>query len=617
MTSKLTLEGPQRALLSGNEAIARGAIEAGVRVAASYPGTPATEVLESLASVAKELGIHAEWSVNEKLAFEVAAGASLSGVRAIVSMKHVGMNVAADPLMTLNYTGVVGGFLLVTGDDPFAHSSQNEQDSRYYARMAKMPCIEPSSPQEALEMAREAFEISEKLQAPIMLRSTTRVSHVKQSVSLGSISKERRKASFVHDPRRFVSVGAIARELHKKLNVKLVEMQRVSNESRFNRLELKGSAKLGIIASGVSWGYVKDALDVLNQRQKISLLKIGFAFPLPDALIRKMLKKVKHVLVVEELEPFIEEHVKRLAAETNCKVEILGKALLPREGEFSTGKVAIAIAKILGKSYTFRNAALLKKAGKILPRRPPILCPGCPHRATFYAIKKAAPGAVVTGDIGCYSLGGPTPGEQVEDILCMGAGLGVAQGAYHAGEGRRIIAPIGDSTFLHAGMPSLLNAVHNKARVTLVIMDNSATAMTGFQPHPATGVTATGEKWNGVRLEEIVKALGVEFIEITDPYNLEETTQKIKMALECEGVSVVISRQICMLLARRQGIKRTPFAIDQEKCTLCFACVRYGCPAIIRSRDKVEIELAFCTGCGCCVQVCKFGAISEAGTSHK
>ncbi|MCS4540724.1 MAG: indolepyruvate ferredoxin oxidoreductase subunit alpha [Euryarchaeota archaeon] len=616
MSSKIALDSPgTRVLLSGNEAIARGAVESGVQVVASYPGTPTAEILENIASVAKQFGIHAEWSVNEKVAFEVAAGASYCGVRSITSMKHVGVNVASDTLMTLNYTGVKGGFVLVSGDDPYCHSSQNEQDNRFYARFAKIFCLEPSSPQEAKDMIIEAFEISEKLALPVMLRTVTRTSHAKSDVILGELPKEKRKAEFVKDPKNFVCMPINSRPMHKRLNQKLIEMQKLSENSKFNHVKLDGDEKVGIIASGVSWNYVLDALEILKPKEKVALLKIGIAHPLPDLLIKKILNSVELVLIVEELEPFVEEHVKGLLSETNPKVKILGKYSndIPREGELSFKKILPGVTGLFRIDFKI-NENLTRQAGEILPPRPAILCPGCPHMGTFYAIKEAAPNGIYPSDIGCYGLGFNPPLKTVDTMLCMGSGEGIGQGIYQVGEGHPVIVTIGDSTFLHAGMPALLNSVYNKAKLTVVIMDNRITAMTGHQPHPAVGITATGEKTKSVKLEEIARALGVDFVEVTDPFNIKSTTEIIKKAVEYPGTSVVISRRMCSLLARRLGVKMKPYRVDPEICTFCLTCINgLGCPALAPNAEasKMEIDLSLCWGCSCCAQVCPYNAISE------
>jgi indolepyruvate ferredoxin oxidoreductase alpha subunit len=604
--------------LLGNHAIARGAIEAGVRVASAYPGTPSSEILEGIASAAKALGIHAEWSVNEKVALEVAIGASYSGVRSLVSMKHVGVNVALDPLVTLAYTGVKGGLVLVSADDPSLHSSQNEQDNRLLARFANIFCLEPYDPQSAKDYTKLAFDISEKFEIPVMVRTTTRVSHARGDVLIGEISKLDRRALFKKNPERFVCIPSHARPLHVTLNRKLKKMEEYSNKSYLNQMKLAG--EVGIITSGVSRNYVKEALRELEV--DASLLELGIVHPLPKNTIKKFLDHVERVLIVEELEPYLEDNIRAL----KCDVEIVGKGLVPREFELNVDIVRKAISEFM----EIKHDTQLKKPSIEVPPRPPTLCPGCFYRALFYAVEKVPGAKIFPGDIGCYTLGVLEPLKTMDTCLCMGAGISQGAGMYHAGVREPIVALIGDSTFLHAGIPALMNAVYNKAKMTLIILDNRATAMTGFQPHPGIGMTATGEKTVEINFEEIARACGVKFVKTIKPLELGESVEAIREALSYDGVSVIIAQEPCALIAKKLKLWKNPPRVDEEKCIdyecqLWFPEKRTGakmyervcinlvaCPAISWSGGKAKINEDLCNGCGFCVKICPKEAIIEA-----
>ena len=595
----------KKEFLLGNQAIALGAIEAGVKVATAYPGTPSTEIIETIAKLAKKFNIHVEWSVNEKVALEVAIGASYSGVRAIAAMKHVGVNVALDPLMTSAYTGVVGGLVLVSADDPSMHSSQNEQDNRLIARFAKIFCLEPRDARTCKEYVKEAFEISEKFQIPVMLRTTTRVSHAKGDVEINLENLEigKQRGEFIKNPSRFVVIPANARKLHKKLNEKLKAMEEYSNESGLNSMSLK--SEVGIITSGVAISYVREVLQE-KELKDISLLEIGVTHPLPRKLIRKFLEHCERVLVVEELEPYIEDYAK-----TFNLCEVHGKDFIPREYELNVNIVKKAIYDFLGLKSEEKSIGISLD----LPIRPPVLCAGCPHRALFYALKKVTKEKIYCGDIGCYTLGINPPLKTIDTCLCMGASITKACGMFHAGVKEKPIALIGDSTFLHTGIPGLLNAVYNNANITVIILDNKTTAMTGHQPHPGVGFTATLEETSRVEIEEICKACGVKFIKKVKPFELEETTKVLKEAIEYEGVAVVIAEEPCALIARKLGLWKTPYYVDKEKCKgwLCQACraciALLSCPAITWSEGKAEIIEELCTGCGVCAELCPNEAI--------
>jgi indolepyruvate ferredoxin oxidoreductase alpha subunit len=488
--------------LLGNAAIARGILEAGAGVVTSYPGTPASEIVETLAPLAKKYDLHVEWSVNEKVALEVAIGASWTGMRAAAVMKHVGLNVAADPFMTLAYTGVRGGLVVITSDDPFCHSSQNEQDSRRYAQFACIPCLDPADPQEARDMTIYAFELSEELELPVLLRPTTRVSHARADVDVGRPKESRPKPEFLKNPARWVALPAHARPRHSVLLEKQDAIKAALENSPWNRLVLRG--KLGVIASGISGLYAEEAIKQLDA--DISILRIG-TFPPPDGLCSEFLEHVSKVMVIEELEPMLEEYVERAAREHNPDLNILGKRTghIPREGELDSRIARNAIADMAALPLV--ESPSLTEAAEILPPRPPALCPGCGHRAAYYAMREAfGKDAIFPSDIGCYTLA--VDMGTIDTCLCMGASITLASGIRFSGEERDICCSIGDSTFLHTGLPGLLNAAYNKAKITITIVDNSTTAMTGHQPHPGTGITASGDKTKAVSLAALAKALG-------------------------------------------------------------------------------------------------------------
>lgn len=584
----------------GNGAIARGLLESGIDVASGYPGTPSSEILATLAAFAPGR-FHIEWSVNEKVAMEVAAGASWAGARSVCTMKHVGLNVAADPFMTLSHTGVNGGLVVICADDPACHSSQNEQDSRVYAKFSKVPCLDPQSPQEAKDMVAYAYAFSEKHQMPVVLRPTTRISHAKSDIEVNEIAPREKKIEFVKNPERFVVLPKHTRVLLKKLNAKQEAIIKELAVSPWNRMELKKGAKLGIISSGVASTYVEEALETLGT--PVSYLKIG-AYPIDPSLIQKFAENVKRILVIEELTPFVEEHVRMYAD------DVLGKMTgdVPHEGEFDTLMVANIIRKVAGKPLLENREVRLEFE---LPARPPAMCPGCPHRATFYALKSVfKDDAIFASDIGCYTLG--TQLGAVDTCICMGASITIASGLSHSGVKNKVACSIGDSTFLHTGIPGLINAVYNKANITVVILDNRTTAMTGHQPHPATGMTILGEPSTEISLEALVKSCGVPSLQVIDPLDLETAKAAFKKAYETDGVKVIIARQPCVITARRMGIRRNQYEVLEDLCEGCNRCVKFGCPAMEVRNDKAFIGDA-CAGCGVCTHICQFGAIKARG----
>lgn len=618
-----------RLFMLGNEAIARGAIEAGVQIVAAYPGTPSSEITETLASVAKEFDMYLEWSVNEKVAFEVALAASMCRLRAMAVMKHVGVNVAHDPLMTAGYIGAVGSLVLVAADDPGLWSSQNEQDNRYIAEQGYIPVLEPSSPQEAKDMTADAFRLSAKFSHVFMLRPVTRISHARGDVQLGEITREKPTGVFQKDARLFC-MPAYARKNRILMLERFARIKEAVNNLPYNQLKLAQGARLGVIACGISYGYTREALRWLGLEDKVSLLKIGTPHPLPEKLVTKLLRSVPEVLVIEELEPFVENHVKIIAQEAAIPVKIHGKDLVPIRQELSTRKATEALMKLTGVKSPLDLAELDKLAQAVeplLPFRPPTLCPGCPHRATFYEINVAARRVkkdlgerVFTGDIGCYSLGIFPPLESYDTSICMGGGFGLANGIAHAVK-NPVVGHLGDSTFFHSGIPPMINAVFNKANITMVVMDNSATAMTGFQPHPGTGSDALGQKSVVIKPEDIARACGVEFIAVVDPFDVKTAIDTLEKAIRFEGPSFVVTRRLCTILEqrekRRRGEKVIPYKVDREKCSDCRLCLdALGCPAIFVEDDKVAIDGSQCTGCGVCAQVCPVEAIIQQDGSR-
>jgi len=598
-------------LLLGNEAIARGAIESGIALATTYPGTPASEIGDSLARIASDVGFYFEYSVNEKVALEVAIGASLSGLRALTSMKHVGVNVAADALLSLSYMGIGGGLVLVSADDPACHSSQNEQDNRYYSRFAGVPMLEPSSPQECLDMVKIAFELSEQLSLPVMIRTTTRVSHSTGLVKVGEVRKNARIPAFDRT-RETILLPPIARRKHSELLQKLDHARELSDSSTLNRIVKIGRASsLGLIASSAGFNYAMEACQDLGL--DIEILKIGFSYPLPNERIVSFLKTKKRVLIVEELEPLMEKEIRAISEENDFDVDILGKDTghFSQLYEYTPDILASALScAFLDGKPGVRDT---KKPSDDLPQRPPVMCPGCPHSATYYAVKLATRGMkpIFPNDIGCYSLGAEQPFNMGDAMLCMGASTGMAEGLSKTLPDP-IIAFIGDSTFYHSGMTGLINAIHNRHRFVLMILDNKTTAMTGHQPHPGSSVNSQGEPAPSVNLEKAIEGFGVEEVRVIDPYDLKHSVEVIKDELQRKTVSVIISRKACALLeiAERGKILGARRSIDQSVCKKCGTCVEgLGCPAISRQENIYDIDEHLCVGCTVCDQVCPHKAI--------
>ncbi|MEA1984878.1 MAG: indolepyruvate ferredoxin oxidoreductase subunit alpha [Euryarchaeota archaeon] len=595
-----------RKYMLGNAAIARGIVEGGARVISGYPGTPSSEIVDTLSAM-EDRNFYVEWSVNEKVAMEVAAGSAMSGIRSVVTMKHVGLNVAADPLMTLAYTGVKGGMVVIVADDPSCHSSQNEQDSRRYAQFSLLPCLDPSTSQEAKDMIPYAFELSEKFEVPVLFRPTTRICHGKSDIEPGEIHDPQRDANFEKDPSRWVMVPSNARQRHPHLLGIQEGIGRELERSPWNELLIAENATIGIIASGIASVYAREAIEKLNV--SVSLLKIG-TFPVPEGMIRQLYDNVDTVLVIEELEPIVEDRCKIIAHETGADVRIIGKGdgTVPREGELNIDLCERAIADVAGLEIDDMPESVYELE---LPARPPAMCPGCSHRGAFYAMKKAfGPNAIFPSDIGCYTLG--IQSGTVDTTLCMGASITVASGIYNAGETRPICCSIGDSTFFHTGMNGLLNAIYNKANITVAILDNRITAMTGHQPNPGMGKTATGDPTTEISIEKLCRGLGAEFVEVVDPYDLSATEDIFRRAKDYEGTAVVITNRPCVISARRSGIRMKPYTVDTDKCIGCRQCVNLGCPSIEYDKTTSLAKIsATCTGCGVCAQICKFDAIVE------
>ena len=583
-------------LLSGNEAIARGAWEAGVKVASAYPGTPSTEILENMARYPE---VNAEWSPNEKVALEVGAGASYAGARTLVSLKHVGLNVAADPLFTLSYTGVKGGLVIINCDDPQLHSSQNEQDNRHYARAAKLPMLEPADSAEAYEFTKAAFDLSEKYDCPVLVRPTTRVSHAMGLVETGERSESAMPLEIKKDPAKLVMLPGFARPRHPKIEARMKELEEFAETFEGNRIEM-GDKKIGVITAGISYLYTREALP------EVSILKLGMAWPLPRKKIREFALKVDKLYVVEELDPFIEDYVRGLG------VEVTGKALIPTCGELNPAIVGEAV--LGGKTDKV-------KLNPDLPPRPPIMCPGCPHRGLFWVLKKEK--AFVCGDIGCYTLAAQKPLEALDTCLCMGAGIGQAFGIEKAlgkDADTKVVAVIGDSTFAHSGMTPLADIAFNGGNVPVIILDNRTTAMTGRQGNPISGLTAGGEETNSIDLEMLAKSFGISQVTVVNPYDIEQTREAVQKAFETEGSSVIISRSPCVLIPQFKEVKKAPLRVEVDECDGCRTCLMVACPAVTwvseerevkgkKRKGYAKIDELMCTGCGVCAAVCKTGAI--------
>ncbi len=584
-----------KVIMSGNEAIARGAYEAGCKVASAYPGTPSTEILENFAEYE---GVYAEWAPNEKVGFEVASGASIGGARTLTTMKHVGLNVAADPLFTMAYEGVNGGFVVVTADDPGMHSSQNEQDNRLYAPHAKVAMLEPSDSQECKDFMVEAFKISEEFDTLVLFRSTTRVSHSKSMVELG-VKQEVPVKSYEKNVSKYIMIPANARKKHYEVEERLERLREFSNNTHLNRMEI-ADTQIGIITSGISYQYAKEVFG-----EKASYLKIGMSFPLPDKMIAEFAAKVDKLYVIEENEPYIETKVKSMG------IKCIGKELIPICGELNP--------EVVRKAILGEEKEIFYSTDIVAPSRPPVLCPGCPHRGIFYAVSKYKD-IIATGDIGCYTLGMMPPLAVTDTVICMGAsisgGLGMQKARELAGNKSKIFAFIGDSTFFHSGITGLIDSVYNGTPIVTCILDNRTTGMTGHQDNPGTGKTLQGKQAPMIDIESLVLSLGIkkDNLRVVDPYDLKATEEAVKAAYSSEEPFVIITKQPCAL--KKDVIKyraNMKCIVIKEKCKKCKACLKTGCPALNYKDGVVSIDKNMCNGCEICKQVCKFGAIEKVG----
>lgn len=584
-----------KVLLSGNEAVARGAYESGVVFASAYPGTPSTEILENVVQYDE---IYAEWSPNEKVALDAAIGAAYAGKRALAAMKHVGLNVAAEALFYSSHTGFDGGLVIVSADDPGMHSSQNEQDNRHYAKFAKVPMLEPTDSQEAKDFVGLGLDISEKFDTPVLLRLSTRICHSNALVELEErkTSKDEPKA-FVRNPSKYTMIPGFARRRHPVMEQRLKDLAEYAETFPYNKVEW-GDKSLGVIANGVSYQYAREVFP------DASFLRLGLSWPLPEKLIRDFTSKVEKVVVVEELDPFLEEHLKMMGIQV-----VAGKDFFPIVDEFNPGIVRDAAyeAGLVDQTVEVQEVDVGE-----LPPRPPVLCAGCPHRPVYYLLKKY--GLVVDSDIGCYALAVLPPIATTDTLGCMGASIGVAHGINRAGVEERAVATIGDSTLWHAGMPGLLNVVYNKSNTTTIILDNLTTAMTGHQPHPSTGRTLMGEEAVRADFEALARAMGYEEVHTADPLNLKELEEALKACLDSNKPAVLVTRSPCIFLYEERP---TLYDVDLERCNACGLCFEIGCPAIIRSEEideksgkgKAEINSILCFGCAVCEQVCARKAI--------
>ena len=574
-------------LMIGNEAVARGLYEGGIGLVSSYPGTPSTEITEFLATYDD---IHSEWAPNEKVAAEVAFGASLGGMRTACAMKHVGLNVAADPLFTLSYTGVTGGMVICVADDPAMHSSQNEQDSRHYAIAAKVPMLEPADSAEALAFSRDAFALSEQFDTPVLLRMCTRVAHSQSVVELGErVSVETKP--YVKNGAKYIMMPGNAKKRHPVVEERTKALAAYAETCPYNRVEM-GGTKIGIITSGTCYQYVKEVFG-----DSVSVLKIGMPYPLPEKLFRDFAAKVEKLYVIEELDGIIEAHCQSLG------IDVVGKELFSPIGEYSQGSIRAAFGLEEPKSTAL---------DEVLPMRPPMMCAGCPHRGIYYTLAKNK--VTVIGDIGCYTLGAQPPLSAVDSTLCMGASVSGVHG-FNLARGKdaekKTVAVIGDSTFMHSGMTGLVNIAYNASNSTVIILDNSITGMTGHQQNPTTGYNIKGDPAAKVDLEALCRALGINRVRVVDPYDLAACDAAIKEELAAEEPSVIISRRPCVLL---KSVKTAPaLRVNEDKCKKCKRCATLGCPAISIKGGKASIDATLCVGCEVCVGLCKFDAIEKGG----
>ena len=615
-------------MIMGNQAIALGALKAGVNLVAGYPGTPSSEIIEFISKYKEKTGTYVEWSVNEKAAAEVAAGASYAGSRTLITMKQVGLNVAADPVMCLSYVGVKGGMVIVSADDPGPISSQTEQDTRNFAQFSKLPCLDPSTPLEAFEMVQEAFELSERYNTPVILRPTTRVDHAYESLEMPELAPCRTPGSFEKDTARWVIFPRLSYNSHKRIfdrNEHILPEEFSKTKWNFIANSTPNKA-LSFAAGGISYCYLQEAISILKSRypqnealQNAQILKIGTPYPFPAPLAEDFLKNAGQITVFEELDPVIEQNLILLCGKKNISCKISGKldGTVPEAGELSIE----IITKIIENQLGLTSKSEKKAEKPELPVRPPVLCAGCPHRGAFYAVKQAMKGkkTVYCGDIGCYTLGNAQPLDMTDTCLCMGADITMAQGFYHNEPDRYCFSFIGDSTFFASGITGVVNAVYNQSRQVICILDNSTTAMTGHQPHPGTGVTMMGEIIEKISIPKILEAIGVNPIIEVDPFDQNKAVEAVKNASESKSVSAVIFKSPCISIASKLGYKFSGAkCVDSAKCIGCQKCIKeLGCPALsvsaecnAKGKKIVEIDKSLCTGCGLCSSVCPAAAIN-------
>ena len=603
----------------GNEAIALGAIAAGVNLVSGYPGTPSTEVLETIAKK-RTADIYVEWSINEKAAMEVAAGASYAGARVMVTMKQVGLNVASDPLMCLEYVGIKGGMIILVADDPGPISSQTEQDTRNFAQFSKIPCFDPSSAKEAYDMVEDAFDYSEGYKTPVILRSTTRVCHGYASIEIKDENEFTKHTveGFIKDTSRWVIFPRLSYANHKKIVARNEELSEVFSGYKRNLLNGdKNISKKGIATGGISYTYVMESLASNEEYKNFSVFKVATPYPFPEKLAVGFLTGLDEVLCIEELDPVIEKELVYICGKYNLDVKIRGKLThdIQVAGENSIDSVSQAIGSFasVNLSNTIEETKSQEVDPSILPVRPPVLCAGCPHRASFYAVKQAMKGqkTIFCGDIGCYTMGNAMPLDMCDTCLCMGAGLGIAQGVGHVEADTKCFAFVGDSTFFASAITGVINAVYNGADMTLVVLDNSTTAMTGHQPHPGTGRTAMGDVVEKISIENVLKGIGLQFVKTVDPLDYQLSVATVKEASELRGVKAIIFKSPCIVLNKPTN----KLVIDSKICTGCKKCIReLGCPALIPDiNGKVKIDPSLCTGCLLCSQICPFEAMLEGG----
>lgn len=589
----------------GNGAIALGALAAGVNLVSGYPGTPSSEIIETISKY-KQGDIHVEWSVNEKAAMEVAASAAYTGARTLVTMKQVGLNVASDPLMSLAYVGVKGGMVIVSADDPGPISSQTEQDTRMFASFCRIPVFDPSSPEEAFSMIQDAFDYSEKYKTPVLFRPTTRICHAYASIEMAETTSPRQYEGFIKDSKKWVIFPRLSFLNHAMIEKRNPE---IGNDfSTYAKNTVTGTGKKAVVTGGISYSYVRE---YLKDYPDVRLCKISTPYPFPERFVLECLQGVDEVLIVEELSPFLESELLKVAGSHNLPIKIYGKTTghVPASGENSADLVAGILSNFLGTAP--KNSGIDLSDAPACPVRPPVLCAGCPHRASFYAVKKAMEGqkSYFCGDIGCYTLGNAMPLDMVDTCLCMGAGITMAQGFHWTEPDSTCFAFVGDSTFFASGMTGVVNAVYNEADMILCVLDNSTTAMTGHQPHPGTGKNMMGHIVDKVSIEKILEGMGVAKIVTVDPLDLEASIQAVKECTAVKGVKAIIFKSPCIAISKPQGKMQVSSA-----CIQCKKCIReIGCPALITLDGKVAIDEGLCTGCGLCNQICPVNAIGGDG----